>query len=206
MGRAQTYDSAQVIQAARDLFWDKGFEGASLAELEKATGLNRSSLYHAFGSKRGLFDSAVTDYLDTVIRPRLRLLTGDEPGRTALLGYFGSLRRSVATLPEGSPRRGCLLVNCAAGLAGYDDSARAVVEAYRVELGEALRAALDRAATDSGRSVEGTREATAERVRTLVSLSTNAMLVSRINREEAVALLDTAMDHIADWFPPVQDD
>ncbi|TFC86311.1 TetR/AcrR family transcriptional regulator [Cryobacterium sp. TMT4-31] len=191
MGRLQTFDSTTVVQSARDVFWDRGYDGASLADLETATGVNRSSLYHAFGSKRGLFDAAVADYRDTVIRPRLRGLQADGAGRQELLAYFDELREAVATLPLDSPRRGCLLVNCATGLATHDEPAREVVEAYRTELAAALRNAL----------AGGPAANTDERVRTLASLSMSAMLLARVNAAESAALLSTAADQVRAWFP-----
>ena len=191
MGRLQTFDSTTVVQSARDVFWDLGYDGASLADLEAATGVNRSSLYHAFGSKRGLFDAAVADYRDTVISPRLRGLQADGAGRRELLAYFDELRDAVATLPLDSPRRGCLLVNCATGLATHDVPAREVVEAYRTELAAALRNAL----------AGGPAENTDERVRTLASLSMSAMLLARVNAAESAALLSTAADQVRAWFP-----
>ena len=199
MGRLQTFDNSVVVQAARDLFWDKGYEAASLADLEAATGLGRSSLYHAFGSKRGLFDAAVTDYLDTVIRPRLAVLRAGTPDASALLEYFDGLSRATAALAGDSPRTGCLLVNCAAGLAAHDDPARAVVEGYRVELADALRHALTSASASNAADADPAR--LDERVRTLASLSMSAMLVARVNRDEAVALLDTAASQVRTWFP-----
>ena len=195
MGRLQTFDSTTVVQSARDVFWDLGYDGASLADLEAATGVNRSSLYHAFGSKRGLFDAAVADYRDTVISPRLRGLQADGAGRRELLAYFDELREAVAALPLDSPRRGCLLVNCATGLATHDEPARAVVEAYRTELAAALRNAL------AGGPAENTEENTDERVRTLASLSMSAMLLARVNAAESAALLSTAADQVRAWFP-----
>jgi len=203
MGRLQTFDSTTVVQSARDVFWDLGYDGASLADLETATGVNRSSLYHAFGSKRGLFDAAVADYRDTVIRPRLRGLQTDDAGRRELLAYFDELREAVAKLPLDSPRRGCLLVNCATGLATHDEPAREVVEAYRTELAAALRNALAGAAladADAAAAAEP-RDRTDERVRTLASLSMSAMLLARVNAAESAALLSTAADQVRAWFP-----
>ncbi|MGO4784197.1 TetR/AcrR family transcriptional regulator [Cryobacterium sp. W22_MBD10_FK3] len=217
MGRLQTFDSTTVVQSARDVFWDLGYDGASLADLESATGLNRSSLYHAFGSKRGLFDAAVSDYRDTVIRPRLRGLQADGAGRRQLLAYFDELREAVAKLPLDSPRRGCLLVNCATGLATHDEPAREVVEAYRTELADALRHALAGAAAAAAGAAEhasaapgagapgagqpGFTDRTDERVRTLASLSMSAMLLARVNATESAALLSTAADQVRAWFP-----
>jgi TetR/AcrR family transcriptional repressor of nem operon len=207
MGRLQTFDSMTVVQSARDVFWDLGYDGASLADLEAATGVNRSSLYHAFGSKRGLFDAAVADYRDTVIRPRLRALEADGAGRVELLAYFDELRDAVSRLPLDSPRRGCLLVNCATGLAAHDEPAREVVEAYRTELAAALRHAIARAAAVAGADAfaEAAGQSSAdridERVRTLASLSMSAMLLARVNAAESAALLLTAADQVRAWFP-----
>jgi TetR/AcrR family transcriptional repressor of nem operon len=210
MGRLQTFDSTTVVQSARDVFWDLGYDGASLADLESATGVNRSSLYHAFGSKRGLFDAAVADYRDTVISPRLRGLQADGAGRRELVAYFDELREAVGRLPLDSPRRGCLLVNCATGLATHDEPAREVVEAYRTELAAALRNSIDGAARAAAAAAAGTadhsdrtdeRLRTDERVRTLASLSMSAMLLARVNATESAALLATAADQVRSWFP-----
>lgn len=186
MGRTQSFDTTTVVRAARDVFWQHGFDGASLTDLESGTGLNRSSLYHAFGSKRGLFDAAVDDYLTTVIRPRLAPLVGAQTGTAALLGYFTSLHAAVAALPDDSPRRGCLLVNSTAGLAAHDPAARDVVDGYRSELTAALRTALA-----SGHPALG-EPALDSTARVLASLSIGAMVVARINQPEALALLETA--------------
>jgi len=209
MGRLQTFDSITVVQSARDVFWDLGYDGASLADLESATGLNRSSLYHAFGSKRGLFDAAVADYRDTVIRPRLRALQTDGAGRADLLFYFDELRDAVGRLPLDSPRRGCLLVNCATGLAAHDEPAREVVEAYRTELAGALRNALagatavaaDTSAANTSSADTFSADRIDERVRTLASLSMSAMLLARVNAAESAALLATAAEQVRSWFP-----
>jgi len=196
MGRTSSFDEYTVIRAARDLFWDRGYDLASLSELESATGLNRSSLYNAFGSKRGLFDAAVQDYLNAVIRPRLAVLHGASREGQSLLEYFDGLRHAVATLPDDSPRRGCLLVNCAAGLAGHDGPARLVVEDYRAELAHTLRFAL----VSAGLGTEQDAPVLDARVRTLSALSVSAMVMSRVNRDEAVALLATAGTHISAWL------
>ena len=98
MGRTQTFDTDEAVRSARDVFWDKGFEGTSLADLEVATGLSRSSLYHAFTSKRGLFDAAVQDYLDTIIRPRLRILITEPIPADAVQQYFNGLIQAINTL------------------------------------------------------------------------------------------------------------
>ena len=71
MARPRSFDTATAVRAARQVFWTRVSEATSLPDLEAATGLRRSSLYQAFGSKRGLFDAAVASYLDEVVRPLL---------------------------------------------------------------------------------------------------------------------------------------
>ncbi|MBD7949504.1 MULTISPECIES: TetR/AcrR family transcriptional regulator [Oerskovia] len=207
MGRSQSFDTTTVVQAARDVFWDQGLDGASLPDLERATGLNRSSLYHAFGSKRGLFDAAVDDYLDTVIRPRLRPLVAagqDAPGQgsagspeagRAVVTYFDRLASAVGQLPSDSPRLGCLLVGCATGAAGHDEALRAAVDAYRAELTDALVGALraaDPALAD---------DVVEQRARLLLSLQLSALALARVNQDEAVAMLHAARGQAAEWVP-----
>jgi AcrR family transcriptional regulator len=77
MGRTRAFAEIDVVRAARGVFWNRGYEETSLPDLEAATGLNRSSIYHSFGSKRGLFDAAVESYLDDVVRPRLEPLRAE---------------------------------------------------------------------------------------------------------------------------------
>ena len=64
-GRPKGFDSATALDAAIDVFWEKGFEAASVGDLLDATGLSRSSFYDAFGSKRDLLLAAVTHYCET---------------------------------------------------------------------------------------------------------------------------------------------
>jgi AcrR family transcriptional regulator len=199
MGRLQTFDDTVVVRAARDIFWDKGFDATSLPDLEAATGLGRSSLYHAFGSKRGLFDAAVSDYLEAVIQPRLATLRSSDTDAASLIDYFDRFARSTAELADDSPTSGCLLVNCAAGLAAHDDPSRAIVEGYRVELADALRQALTSASARAGDMLISADELDT-RVRTLASLSLSAMLMARVNRNEAIALLNTASTLVRGWF------
>lgn len=67
MARPRGYDRETVLAAARDLFWERGYDATSITDLEQCTGLNRSSLYQEFGSKDGLFEAALACYADQVV-------------------------------------------------------------------------------------------------------------------------------------------
>jgi len=62
-GRPRSFDREQALDSAMEVFWEKGFEGASLADLTDAMGVNPPSLYSAFGDKESLFLEAVERYV-----------------------------------------------------------------------------------------------------------------------------------------------
>ena len=61
-GRPREFDADEALDRALEVFWRKGYEGASLAELTEAMGINRPSLYAAFGNKEALFRRAFDRY------------------------------------------------------------------------------------------------------------------------------------------------
>ncbi|GAA0318369.1 TetR/AcrR family transcriptional regulator [Kineococcus aurantiacus] len=186
MGRTQTFDTAAVVRAARELFWQRGFEDVSVPDLEDATGVRRSSLYHAFGSKRGLFDAAVDSYLDEVVRPRLRPLLGPDVPPDALPQYLRGLRTALAGR-SAAARSGCLLLNAATSPVGRDTAVAEVVAAYRAELHEAFRRG---AAALGAAGAPGDADAVA----TLCTSSVvTAFVLARVDPGAAVATLDAAL-------------
>lgn len=216
MGRQQVFDTVHAVEAARDLFWQLGYEAVSLTDLERATGLNRSSIYNAFGSKRGLFDVAVENYLETIIRPRIAPLldpsNSPSAAADALIRYFTALAETVAALPADSPRQGCLLVTAAPGIAGHDETVRQVVADYHSELVGAFTAALERAggaqagevqvAAAQDRQTHADRPSdpkSVSRARLLASLSVSAFALAKVDRGESIVLLHTGADFATEW-------
>jgi AcrR family transcriptional regulator len=62
MGRPREFDKEKVLDEAMEVFWRHGYEGATIAELTAAMGINPPSLYAAFGSKEGLLKAALDHY------------------------------------------------------------------------------------------------------------------------------------------------
>ena len=101
MGRTRTFDETDAARSALEAFWDHGLEGTAIPDLEKATGLSRSSIYHSFGSKRGLFDAAVDTYLDQIVRPRLAPLQAEHDRLQHLSNQpMGNVKAPVNPLPK----------------------------------------------------------------------------------------------------------
>ncbi|MFJ2617735.1 TetR/AcrR family transcriptional regulator [Glutamicibacter sp. NPDC087344] len=146
MARTLAFDRTEVIRQARAVFWSRGYESASVPELEAATGLSRSSIYNSFGSKRGLFDAAVQSYLDEVIRPRLSSLTAAQVSPEALDRYLqttGELFQKPESLPAAN---GCLLINSANAPIAREEHVSQAIAAYREELHHAFSRGLRAAA------------------------------------------------------------
>lgn len=191
MGRTQAFDTDEVVRAARAVFWARGYEAAALPELERATGLSRSSIYHAFGSKRGLFGAAVASYLNEVIRPRLAPLTGQTVSPAAVEDYLTGLRDALRRAGTPPATSGCLLVNTAGAPIGLDDEVARIVADYRAEL---------RAAIGNGVRARLPRLPAAEQA-TLADACTGlvvaAFVLVRVVPDEAVRALDTARTLLA---------
>ncbi|MFD0783191.1 TetR/AcrR family transcriptional regulator [Micromonospora azadirachtae] len=119
MGRPRQFDTGRVLEAALRVFWTKGYEGATMAELSAATNLKAGSIYAAFGSKAGLFRQVVNHYSDTVFgygTAALEAGTARDVVRRWVLGAA-----DATTGPDTPP--GCLLVQGA--LAAGDTAAEA---------------------------------------------------------------------------------
>ena len=65
-----TFDEDEVVAAARDEFWERGYAATSVDDLTAATGLGKGSLYGAFGDKHSLYLRALDDYIALVTRTR----------------------------------------------------------------------------------------------------------------------------------------
>ena len=64
MGRPREFDADAAVEAAMRVFWEKGYDGATLSDLTSAMGINRSSMYTIFGDKEALFRKAIDRYAD----------------------------------------------------------------------------------------------------------------------------------------------
>ena len=86
-GRPRLFDEESAIDAAVDLFWERGYRNSTTRELETALGMRQSSIYNAFGSKQGLLLQAIDRYEERVEVDLLSLLEGEGDGYEACLLY-----------------------------------------------------------------------------------------------------------------------
>src|SRR5205085_6998653 len=105
-GRPREFDVEKALDCALKVFWHKGYEGASLTDLTRAMGINRPSLYAAFGSKEGLFRKALDRYAEGPAAYVLEAL--NEPTARAVAERL--LAGSADLLSDPRNPRGCLMV------------------------------------------------------------------------------------------------
>ena len=141
MARPREFDADSVLERATRVFWTKGFESSSLDDLCEATGLNRSSLYAAFGAKRDLYLSALARYEDGAAARIAAALHG-KPIRKGVKAFLDALIDSIVAGPG---RRGCFIGNCAAEMARLDPGAAARVRRSLERIESSFRAGLDEA-------------------------------------------------------------
>ena len=141
MARPRSFDEDAVCDRARDLFSDRGYAATSVEDLTAATGLNRSSLYGAFGDKNGLFLRAFDRYVERVMTAVKDELTGDDTGAWVRVQQHVMGKVADSTTSD----RGCLLAKATAELAHEDpvlaDRAKAAYATYLDHLVEAVAAA-----------------------------------------------------------------
>ncbi|MEW2528242.1 TetR family transcriptional regulator [Streptomyces sp. NPDC047071] len=143
MARTKEFDPDVALRSALDLFWSRGYEATSMADLVAHLGIGRASIYATFGNKHELYLKALDRYAETREPELLDELSRPGP---ALPGVRNLVRRFAAEAAAADRRRtGCFITNTAAELAPHDEAADRRVERNWEGLETLLRSALTRA-------------------------------------------------------------
>lgn len=145
MARPREFDEDEVLDRALHVFWEKGFDAASLADLQQATGLTKSSLYKAFESKEGLFRRVLERYHDNHLAFRTGALAQPTPRLVA-----ESLLNGIVELHTGkNTPSGCLVTFSALACSADAQPLREELSESRNAFERRLRARLE-AIKDAG--------------------------------------------------------
>lgn len=120
----KSFDMSDAVDSAMGEFWSKGYAATSLSDLIKATGINKGSLYNAFGDKRQLFVKVLLKYDRDNRRAILDQLEDLDEPRTAIRTLFNGMAQEAI---EDKEKRGCLLVNTALELPAHDKEIQIIV-------------------------------------------------------------------------------
>lgn len=125
-GRPRTFDADAALQSAMRVFWEKGYEAASLSDLTEAMRINPPSLYAAFGNKRELFRRVLERYAEGPAAYVMESLRQPTARAVAEHRLNGAVKAMTAT---GRPK-GCLAVQAAARLGNSCDAMRQELITY----------------------------------------------------------------------------
>ncbi|MEO1243853.1 MAG: TetR/AcrR family transcriptional regulator [Pseudomonadota bacterium] len=143
MARPREFDEASVIEAIKDVFWNKGYADTSYADLIAASGLHKGSLYAAFGDKRALYLRALQSYDEHEVAGAVALLCGgDGPRMTGPKRIEKLLNAVIDAVVVNNDRRGCLLCNASVDQAPHNKGVEDFVSSGLERMQRAFETAL----------------------------------------------------------------
>ena len=135
---ARQFDEHEVMAIALDVFWRKGLHDATMQDLATATGVQRGSLYNAYGDKEAIFLRAFDRYAEQFLKNAGNALArGDAAAR--LKSFFAA---AIANMTSGSPPRGCLTTRTALDTAISSPAVRQSVQSLLSRLEQLITKAI----------------------------------------------------------------
>lgn len=141
VGPNKQFDQDEALGKALHLFWEKGYEAASMQDLVNAMGINRASMYQTFGNKQALYEASIDRYIENSIAMLNETLNDPGSPLENLRGLFqllvsGSLESNLS---------GCFLNNTAIELGPHDEAMAAKVRAAWVDFEDVLAKMVNKA-------------------------------------------------------------
>ena len=186
-GRPRCFDREAALAAAMEVFWKKGFEGATLADLTEAMGINPPSLYATFGDKEGLFLEAVKRYREKV-GERCEM----PEDASACLTMQQLLTELATHFTESSHPRGCLMVLAATTAGSTSPKLQAFLAEQRGIARASLRALIERG-VQSGELAPDTDVAALANFYSAVIAGMSLQSRDGASRKSLMATVETAM-------------
>lgn len=151
MARLREFNEDEALLQATRVFWSKGYEGTTLSDLLRATGLSKSSLYDTFGNKRELFLRAFEAYR----KERMRIMRSYLQSRTTAYESIKAFYEMVLEHARQDERPfGCMSCNEAAEMAPHDEEIQQLVERDFDGMEDAFAEAIERGHKDGSIPVD----------------------------------------------------
>jgi AcrR family transcriptional regulator len=188
MGRARAFDSDEALDRAMTVFWSKGYEGTSLSDLTEAMGINRPSLYAAFGNKQELFRKALERYGDGPSSYERRAMA--QP--TAREVAEGLLRGAADVQTDPATPAGCLAVLGTTYCAEDSSPVGKIVIEFRLAGQAAIRERFERARADGDLPADADPQALTHYLSTVVC-GMAVQAASGASRKDLERVIELAM-------------
>lgn len=140
-GRPRSFDEDEALWAAVNVFWAKGYDGASMKDLTEAMGINSPSLYASFGDKHALYLKAIDRYISNDACAPLVAFEEEENIAKAVRAFMKASINYATNHDSGM--RGCFLSSCVSTTAGEVDGVRSLLRQAIEETDARLAARFD---------------------------------------------------------------
>jgi len=141
MGRPREFDEEKALEAAMQLFWEKGFEATSLTDLTTRMEVQRPSIYSVFGDKKALFEAALRKYTSAHATHVRSILQSKASVQEAFRAFFEQL---IAEAYEKSPSWGCLCINAMVELSPHDEKFEVLTREHQMYLAVIFQETIER--------------------------------------------------------------
>ncbi|TBR42435.1 TetR/AcrR family transcriptional regulator [Marinomonas agarivorans] len=138
LGRPKKFNREDALQAALNLFWSKGYDGASMKELTTAMGINGPSLYATFGDKHALYLQAIEAYTSDHACEPLVAFENESNIHLAIQAFFHAAIDYATDNDSGN--KGCFLTSCVATSSGEVEGVQPMLKNTIEELDQRLAA------------------------------------------------------------------
>lgn len=135
-GRPKKFDKEDALKAALNVFWSKGYDGASMKDLTSAMGINGPSLYSTFGDKHALYLQAIEAYIsDSACEPLVAFESEPDIHRAVTAFFHATIEYATA---HQNGIKGCFLTSCVATSSGEVDGVQPLLKTTIEELDQRL--------------------------------------------------------------------
>lgn len=141
MARLREFDENKVLDAAIQLFWEKGYEATSLSDLTAKMGIQRPSIYAAFGDKKELFERALRKYTQSHAAYIRTQLNNQLSVKEAFRAFFNRL---VEAEYGDGPNCGCFCINTMVELAPHDEKFEIITREHEMYLAVIFQETIER--------------------------------------------------------------
>jgi AcrR family transcriptional regulator len=191
-GRPRSFDPDQALDQAMHVFWEKGYEGASMHDLTAAMGIQPASLYKAFGNKQSLFEKALARYL----AGPAAFIQGAMSEPTAYAVAERTLRDTANFLTDlhkgQNTRCGCMTIQAAMVVSNESQPIRQELIDLRLRGQQALQQRFERAQSE-GDLTQSADPADLARFITAIFQGMTVQAINGATREDLESLAETAL-------------
>lgn len=187
VGRPRKIEPDVILENAMQVFWEKGYDGASMVDIMAATGMHKGSLYQTFGDKKALFLAALERYLDNLYATKKKIINETPDPSDAVRAVVFHMLSSDSDCS--SPSNGCMAVNTLVESAPFDDDIADLLKLKHMKMTALMVECISRVEQSGNTRLTTTPEMASNLIfTTMCGLSTT--LKNKLDANDAYELLD----------------